>query len=301
MIIYLKKYILLFLVCLGSFGKIIGQTPLDAQMMSKGSACFLAQYSNNSWKEYWENKLLRDNPNLGTVTNQSAMLMGVAGLGHHLNLFVGVPYITTNPSQGSFKGQKGLQDISAILKYRIVNKPIGFNLFATIGGSIPTNKYVADYMPFSIGNGCKTASARLIANVTTKSGIYLTTSGGYTLRSNITIDKDSYQAFDKVYNTNVVPVPNNVELNARLGFVNKMFQIEAFADKLKCLSGDNIRRNDMPFPTNGMNEDAIGAFIKYHPKALGLQASYRKTLNGLNIGKSTTYAVGLLYQFKYAK
>ena len=51
------------------------QTPTDGLMMPAGNLCVVGMYSHDSWKNYWEGTLKRENLNLGTVTNQSVTAM----------------------------------------------------------------------------------------------------------------------------------------------------------------------------------------------------------------------------------
>jgi hypothetical protein len=50
------------------------------------------------------------------------------------------------------------------------------------------------------------------------------------------------------------------------------------------VNGDNIRRNDMPFPTNNMQATMVGWYGKFQPKALGVNARVGYVTDGLNAG-----------------
>lgn len=276
------------------------QMPNDAIYMSKGTACLAVSYTHSSWDQYWENSLKRENLNIGTHTTQSVMPMLAVGIVKDLNLIVGVPYIWTQASAGNLKWQKGFQDASGWLKYRFLNKS-GLSLHAIAGASIPVTDYIPDFLPMSIGLQCKTATARLLASYRHKSGIYLTASGSYIFRSKIKIDRDSYQADDKLYNTNKVSVPNAYDASARLGYLKKAIQAEAFFEHGACDGGDNIRRNDMPFPTNNMKSSMVGIYAKFQPKNIGVNARASHVISGQNVGQSTAYTIGVLYQFRYTK
>lgn len=276
------------------------QMPNDAIYMSKGTACLAVSYTHSSWDQYWENSLKRENLNIGTHTTQSVMPMLAVGIVKDLNLIVGVPYIWTQANTGNLKWQKGFQDASGWLKYRFLNKS-GLSLHAIAGASIPVTDYIPDFLPMSIGLQCKTATARLLASYRHKSGIYLTASGSYIFRSKIKIDRDSYQADDKLYNTNKVSVPNAYDASARLGYLKKAIQAEAFIEHGACDGGDNIRRNDMPFPTNNMNSTMVGVYAKFQPKNIGVNARASQVISGRNVGQSTAFTVGVLYQFRYIK
>jgi hypothetical protein len=161
--------------------------------------------------------------------------------------------------------------------------------------------YVPDFLPMSIGLQSKTVSGKIIANYTHSSGLYLTAHGTYSLRSNIKIDRNAYQAFGKIINSNQVNVPNAADAAARLGFMKNGFQAELFASYFTCLSGDNIRRNDMPFPTNNMRMTSAGFYAKYQYKKIGAMAQVSQVLYGLNVGKSLGFSAGITWQMNFNK
>lgn len=296
----MKKLFTTVLFALSSYGIAIAQMPHDAIYMPKKTACIAVSYGNSRWNEYWENTLKRDNQNIGTHTTQSIMPMIAAGFTDKLNIIVGLPYISTKTSQGNLMGQNGFQDASAWIKYKALSKT-NLSIHGIVGGSVPVTNYVADFMPMSIGMKAKTATARLLVNFQNSAGLYATAHGSYTLRSNIRIDRDAYLAYDKMYNTDVVPVPNTIDAAARLGYLKKAIQTEAFIEYFSCVTGDNIRRNDMPFPTNKMQMTNIGLYGKYQPKNIGINARASYTVQGLNVGQSFMYSVGLLYQLNHIK
>jgi hypothetical protein len=194
-----------------------------------------------------------------------------------------------------------VQDLSAWLKVKAL-KVGGFSLNAVVGGSIPVGNYVPNFLPMSIGLQCRTFTGRLLANYREpKTGLYLTAHGSYGWRGNTRIDQDSYQADDRVYNTNEVRVPNTYDAAVRLGVLRKGWQTEFWAERVACLNGDNIRRNDMPFPSNNMQSTSVGWYAKVQPHNIGVNARVGYVVDGLNVGQSTSYMVGLLYQINFKK
>jgi hypothetical protein len=270
------------------------QMPNDAIYMPKKTACVAVMYGSSSWNQYWENTLFRQNLNMGTHTTQNIMGMAAIGVTDKFNVIIGLPYVWTKTSAGNLMGQKGLQDASAWFKYKMIDKA-GLSLNAAVGASIPVSNYVPDFLPMSIGLQCKTLAGRLIAQYHHQSGMYLVGHASYTYRSNIKVDRDAYQADGKVYNTNQVRVPNATDASARLGYMKKAIQAEIYIDRFACVGGDNIRRNDMPFPTNNMQATTAGFYGKFQPKKVGFNIRYSQVLSGLNVGKSSSYSAGLLY------
>ena len=293
-----RIYSLILVTVLLTSVRVGAQMPNDAIYMPKKSVCIAGIYGQSTWKNYWEGSLKRENLNIGTQTTRSVMVMPAIGISNRVNVILSLPYVWTSTSAGNLMGQRGIQDLAAWLKVKAVERG-GFSLNAIVGGSIPLGNYVADFLPMSIGLQARTATARLLANYRhPKTGLYLTTHGSYGWRSNIRIDRDAYQADGRVYNTNEVAVPNTYDAAVRLGVLRRTWQTEVFAERFGCLTGDNIRRNDMPFPANKMEATQIGWYGKLQPRNVGINARVSYATNGLNMGQSTSYSVGVLYQFK---
>ncbi|MFD2932864.1 hypothetical protein [Spirosoma flavum] len=277
------------------------QMPHDAIYMGKKQVCIAGMYGSSSWSQYWENTLKRENFNIGTQTTQSVTLMPAIGISKRVNVILSLPYVWTSTSAGNLMGQHGVQDLSAWLKVKAVQVG-GFSLNAIVGGSIPLGSYVPNFLPMSIGLQCRTFTGRLLVNYREpRTGLYVTAHGSYGWRSNSKIDQDVYQANDKVYNVNQVPVPNTYDAALRLGVLRRGWQTEVWAERTSCLNGDNIRRNDMPFPTNNMQATSVGWYGKVQPHNIGLNARVGYVVDGLNMGQSTSYMVGLLYQISFKK
>ncbi len=292
----MRKIVLNLLIFCFFTLKLNAQMPHDAIYMPKNTICIATSYSQNSWKQYWENTQKRENLNMGNISTQSVMTFTAIGIKNNFNIIAGLPYIWTKTSVGNLMGQKGIQDLSIWAKYKMMESK-GLSIHASVGGSIPISNYIPDFLPLSIGLQTKTATARIIANYMNKSGIYVTAHASYVFRSNIHVDRDAYQANNKVYNTNEVRVPNATDVSARLGWMKNQsrIQTELFIERFACVGGDNIRRNDMPFPSNNMQMTSAGFYSKFQPKNLGINLRVAKVLEGLNVGQSTSYSIGILY------
>ncbi len=276
------------------------QTPTDGLMMKKGEDCTMLAYSSSTWENYWEGATKRSNTNLGKFTSQNVMIMSSLGITNKLNVIIGLPYVKTSASVSYLAGQQGVQDLSLWLKYRILEKKTSFgdiSLLATGGASVPTNDYVADYLPFSIGLQSKTASGRLILNVN-KNGFYINLQGGAMLRSAAKIDRNSYIFANKLYQSNVMPVPNVADGSLSLGFVNARFQTFVSLEQFGCLSGDDIRYNDAPILTNKMSAQSINWFGKVNIKRFSIIANFGQVLSGRNVGEATSFGIGGAYLFQ---
>lgn len=280
------------------------QTDIDGIMMSKNNFCVGAIYQYSSWDQYWEGTLKRTNLNLGTVSTKSLGLMGNYGISDKLNAIFSLPYIETNASAGTLKGQKGIQDLSLTLKYMPLEKTIGqatYSIYALGSFSAPLSDYSADYLPLSLGLKSKTVSLRLMGDYQ-RGNFFTTLSGAYVKRANITIDRDAYLT-DEMHYTNEVDMPDAISVNFRAGYRSDRLIAEFVIDNWVTQSGGfDITNNNMPFPSNTMNALKYGISSKYTFKKipeLSLVAGYNYVVQGRNVGKSDSFYGGLFYVINF--
>jgi hypothetical protein len=180
-----------------------------------------------------------------------------------------------------------------------IEKEIGKGTLSVygIGGlSFPTTNYVVDFLPLSIGLHSTNLTLRGMVDYQVSS-FFATVSASYVARSNVKIDRNAYYTTEMHY-TNKVSMPNAAEFNLRIGYRTDRMIAEALLGNWTTLGGFDITRNNMPFPSNRMNNTAAGINIKYNVKAVnGLSVigggSY--TLAGRNVGQATTFDGGIFY------
>lgn len=275
------------------------QTDEDAIMMTKNNLCVGGVYSHNSWDHYWEGTFKRNNQNIGTVSTQMFGLMGTYGVSKKLNVMVSAPYVWTHATAGTLHGMHGIQDLSLWLKWMGIEQNVGngvLSVYALGGGSIPLTNYQADFLPLAIGLHSKTLSGRIMIDYQL-GNFFVTGSGTYTYRSNIKIDRNSYYTTEMHY-TNEVEMPDMFSANLRVGYRSERWIIEAVGSNMTTLGGFDIRKNDMPFPSNKMNATMAGAHAKYNFKAvtgLSLTGGGNYTLAGRNVGQATAFDIGVFY------
>jgi hypothetical protein len=282
------------------------QTDTDGIMMGKNNLCIGAVYQHSSWNQYWEGTFKRENLNMGTVATKSIGVMGDYGVTDNLNFIFSLPYVQTNASAGTMKGQKGFQDLSLTLKYLPLERTIGKNnySFYVLGSfSTPVTDYVADYLPLSIGMQSKTGTLRLMGDYQ-RGNFFSTLSGAYVKRANIKIDRNSYFT-DEIHYTNEVNMPDLVLVNFRFGYRSERLIAEAVIDNMVSQSGGfDITKNNMPFPSNTMNALKYGVNTKYTFKQLpelSLVGGFNYVVEGRNVGKSDTFYGGVFYVVKFKK
>ena len=228
------------------------QTEIDGDMMAKKLLCIGPMYSYNSWDQYWEGTLKRNNLNLGTISSNTYSIMGNYGVSKDVNILFNVPYVQTKASAGTLHGMKGFQDLSLFVKWRPITikmKDSRLALFAVAGYSTPLSNYMADYLPLSIGLQSNNLTGRVMVDYKYKN-VFATASAAYIYRSNITIDRNSYYTTE-MHITNKVEMPDMAMYNLRVGYRNKYVVAEAVLTNGTTLGGFDITRNNMPFPATG--------------------------------------------------
>jgi hypothetical protein len=281
------------------------QAENDGIMIPKNYLCPGIMYSTSSWTNYWEGTFKRNNGNIGTVNNSMYSVMATYGVTNNLIATVGVPYVTTHASAGTLEGQKGIQDLSLNLKWRAFKADAGggvFSLFGSVTASIPLTNYEADFDPLALGSHSKNVTVRALVDYS-EGEYFFTGSGAYMTRSNITIDRTSYFTTQLIY-SNQVKLPNMSDYNFRTGYRSKYFIVEAVADISTSLGGFDIRKNDMPFPSNTMNMHTVGLNLRYRLKslyALEFTAGDDYVVNGRNVGQSNMVHGSLTYIFGVTK
>lgn len=281
------------------------QTDQDAIMMAKNNLCIGVMYGHSSWKDYWEGTYKRDNENIGTLSTNMYSIMGNYGITRRLNFLFSVPYVQTKASEGTLHGMKGVQDISGWLKWMPVEMDMGksvFSVYGLIGGSLPLTNYTPDFLPMSIGLHSRTASARLILDYQ-YSNWFATVSGTYTYRGNIKIARTAYYTTEMIL-SNEVEMPNVASYGARIGYRSNRFIAEAVLGGMNTLGGFDIRKNDMPFPSNKMNALTLGVNGKYNlpwVPGMSLTAGGNYVLHGRNVGQALNLDAGIYYIFDFSK
>lgn len=283
----------------------LSQTDIDGIMMEKNAFCIGPMFGYSSWKNYWEGTLKRENLNLGTLSTQMYSVMGNYGITNKLNVLFGLPYVKTKASAGQLNGQEGVQDLSLWVKWKPFSKKIAsgrLSLIAIGGYSFPISDYTADFLPMSIGLESKNLSLRGMADYQ-RGSWFGTVSGTYVVRSNITLDRNSYYTTQMHY-SDEVDMPDAASFNIRAGYRDKGLIAEAVFDHWNTLGGFDITRNNMPFPSNEMDMSRIGFNFKYDMPflpQLSITGNVMTTISGRNVGQATGYNAGIFYVIDFTK
>jgi len=306
---YFTQYVLRY--CIGVFACLLvtqtvtAQTENDALMIPKNYFCAAGVYTHNSWDHYWEGTLKRTNLNMGTISSNVYAVGGNYGLSNRINLLFMIPYVKTNASAGTLRGESGVQDISLAVKWMAVRQEVGrglLSLHAIASGAIPVGNYEADFLPLAIGMQTKSIALKALLNYQV-GRFFVAGSGQYIRKDNVTIDRDSYYTTEMHY-TNQVAMPNATNFLFSTGYRSLKFNAEATLTKVTSLSGFDISRNNMPFLSNRMNATMAGAIFKYSFQSIeGLEftAGGNYVVAGRNVGQNTSLFGGVYYVFAVKK
>jgi Putative MetA-pathway of phenol degradation len=267
----------------------------DGIFMAKGNLCGGVSYSRDSWKNYWEGTLYRENKNLGTVTTEMVTLSGNYGISDRLNIMAMLPYVSVNPSAGTSQGFSGIQDLTVSAKYRLAQTK-NLSVIGAVGGSIPATNYVAESMPFCIGNQSKTLFGRAILYYTLPADLAFTAVATYTARSNVKIDAGMYYSNDRAFFTSDMPMPDVANFGGKFGHYSYRWQLEATLDKQVTYGTNDIRRNFMPQMCDKFDYTKVGFIAAYRVpqlKDLQIMLTGNRVIAGRNVGESTTFSIGI--------
>jgi len=256
-------------------------------------------------KSYWEGTFKRNNANIGTLSSNAYTVVGNYGITNKLDVLFMAPYIKTNASQGTLKGQSGLQDLTVALKYLAFISEIGkglFSIHAIAEGSIPMSNYEPDFLPVSIGLHSKSVSLRGLLNYQT-GRFFVAGAGQYVLRSDITLDRNSYYTDHLIY-SNRVDMPNVSNVLISTGYRSLKLNVEGIISQTTTQGGFDIRKNDMPFPSNRMNMTTVGGLAKYSFEDItGVEVTLggNYVVRGRNVGQATNLFASVYYILDFSK
>jgi len=301
------RWLICTLIIFAAHANLRAQTIEDGIMLSKDVLCSGALYTHDAWDHYWEGNYNRTNGNMGTVTTQTMDFSANYGVFNRLNVIGTVPLIWTDASQGVLHGQTGFQDLTLAVKYELIRRPLKdfgtVHFIPVISGSIPITGYEPDFQPMSIGLHSKTLTPRATLNFQGLGGVYINGSAGYVLRSNVTLDRNYYYTNGQLYLSNEVAMPNQFVYVVSAGLRRHDWMLVGSFSQQQTRGGGDIRPQDLPFVSNRMNfsKAGVSAVIPVPlPLLHGLQYwfMYSNTFDGRNVGQSSTYVSGLMYQVK---
>jgi hypothetical protein len=289
--------VLPFLVIALSAASLRAQTIDDGVLIPRRTLGTGLVYAHESWSQYWEGTLKRNNANIGTLTTQSVMWMGGYGVTDRLTVIAMLPYVRTNASRGPLHGMDGVQDITLAAKYQLLATPFTdrgtLRAMVVAVAGIPASDYVPDFLPLSIGLASRQFSARFTLNFQAHQGWFLTASAAHTWRAKVTLDRPAYYTNGQLFLSNEVAMPDVFDYTVTAGYQRGRLSIPLSLSQQRTLGGGDIRRQDMPFVSNRMDFVKIGGGVMYRGVRLGMS----RVVSGRNVGQATTFTGGLVYAF----
>ena len=286
----------------GTTRALSAQTLEDAEMLRRREVHAGVMYGSSSWNEYWEGTLKRSNGNVGTITTQSAVAHIGYGVSERLTVIAALPYVWTEASEGVLQGMSGRQDLTVLAKYRVANPLVAgrarLKVLAVAGASTPTSNYTPDFLPMSIGLQSSNAITRIAAHLQDRTGWFVDGYAERMWRSNVTLDRSAYFTDGQYFETNEVSMPDVAMYRGAIGWQRGIWCVPVGITTQRTLGGGDIRRQDMPFVSNRMNHTTAHAelmvFVPGAPN-LRLDLGAARTLNGRNVGQSTSFMSGFTY------
>ena len=169
-------------------------------------------YTRDSWHEYWEGTLKRDNDNIGTVTTEINTWYANYGLIDRVNLIAAVPYVWTVPAWVCCMGSTGCRTSrwprSSTASSGRRRAPGSVRAIAVISAGIPLTDYNPELPPLSIGSASMRMSWRGTFHYRSNPGWFVTGSTAYTARSDVTLDRPYFFTDDEFVMSDQVEMPS---------------------------------------------------------------------------------------------
>ena len=303
---YTRPFVATLALLVAMASPLRAQTVEDGLFMPKKGLCTGFSYTHDSWDTYWEGTLKRTNGNIGMITTETVGWMGTYGITDRLNAIAMLPYVWTSASQGVLHSQNGFQDLGVALKFRLLETPFtsAGSLRAIVVASVgtPASDYTPDFLPLSIGLGSSRFSTRGTLHFHTESGVFVTATGAYTWRGNVTLDRPAYYTDGELHMSDEVQMPDVFDYSVSTGYIKGPLQVPISFSQQITLGGGDIRRQDMPFVSNRMNLSRLDGVVQYAlPWVKGLQVRLAAAyiVSGRNVGQGTTVSAGFLYTVRF--
>lgn len=268
---------------------------IDGFFSEQGALSVTTSYTHGSFDEFYLGTKKTDGvPAHEKITQDIYDIYAKYEVFGDLVAFVNVPFIVAegegvaDPVNGK-KKVSGIQDITLGLKYRIHEfeyENSQLSLLSSFAVELP-----GDYNPngiLSIGTGALAADIGTGFHFHHDKGVFTTVLASYSF-------KDDHQ------DNGDFNVPSVFASSAKIGYANRYFYVDGWFEFLNSTSGVDIEGAgfDGNFPETRVSYSKVGAsFYKKFNDKLGLNLAAGTILNGRNVGKATTFTVGLTYEIQ---
>ncbi len=272
------------------------QSPVSGFLKQKGKGAVSFSYSSEKYNEVFLVPAKIDGvPIFNEVQNTAINMNANYGVTDKFEVVLSLPYIKSEgkgeeaflAANGFDNKRSGIQDASLFLKYKLYSKKMSvstFDFLVSLGVQTPVGSYKVDeslQSIIAIGNKSTKGTALAIAHIKFDNGLFLTGQTGYRIATN--------------------RVPNAFLSEVKLGYAgNHIYTDLWFAVQNSSAKGVDILQTgfDGFFPATQVNYSRIGANI-YAPiyMGFGVNVGVNSYVAGRNLGKSSGYTAGLVYNF----
>jgi len=253
-------------------------TDVNGFLEPKGRGAAVLSFTAEGYDEFWAGTTKVADPGLGRVTTSSTALFTQFGLADGVSLVANLPYVSTSGDGQAGFAEKGLQDISALLKVRVFAFGTRARSSVVFAGGIRTiaSNYEGN-KPVSIGDGTADGLLRLV---------YLLQAGRFYWSQQVGFDVRGGEA------PNGFPLYTEVGLGFGRATASLLYQ-GYFAD-----GGTDIGDPGFTFPSNRDETQRVGAKVYFAAtETWGAVVQGFTTLSGRNSGDTTGFGAGLVVRY----
>jgi len=250
-------------------------TNLNGFMPEAGHGDLAISYTTESYDEFWVGEMEVSDPGVGEVETKSVTAWFQWGFTDDLALVVDAAYVdASSDGLGGFE-DSGLQDGSAVLKYRfLASGP--HSLVGGLGVRWALSSYEAN-LPVDLGDNTTDALFRLVYQAQVGS-VYFSQQVGFDLRSD--------------------DAPDGFPLYTELGYTFGPATATLFYYQLIADGGTDIGDPGFTFPSNQDETSRLG--VKVYSRIsdrFGFAVSGFDTLDGRNSGDTTGFSGTMVVRF----
>lgn len=274
----------------------IAQSPISGFMKKKGEITGVVSYGTESYENvFLVPKEVDAVPVFNDVKINSISFYSEFGITDKINLVFTLPYIesfgnasqTTQDNLGVENKRVGIQNMKLFGKFLLTSfgKKNKLDVIGSLGFETPLGSYKADeglQSILAIGNRATVFSP-----------------GAAVMYKN---DMGIFASGQLAYNFKSIGIPDAISSEIKLGYAHKRFYVDAFlANQLSEKDGVDILNAGFMgnFPATRVNFTRVGlnGYVPFY-KSFGLVAGANSYISGRNLGKSTGFYGGIVYNFK---
>lgn len=243
----------------------------------RGAVAF--SYTFEYYDEFWVGETKVSDPGVGEVETTSYTVWLQWGFTDRLALVANLPYVDADSDGLAGFEESDLQDLSALLRYRLVDVEGGttrHTLTAAGGVRTPASDY-EENSPVDVGDGSTDALFRLVYQFE-NGPFYFSQQVGYDLRGD--------------------DVPDGFPFYTEVGYTFGRVTANALYLRYVADGGTDIGDPGFTFPSNQDETERIGAkaYVRVTDR-FGLSGLFFQTLDGRNSGDATGWSVGGVLSF----